>query len=143
VLLDPYGRLARRQTLPLMAPAIRALVDGREFLRSLSTHLAAIRVVPYCRRCVATGGVGEVSVRMAPDHVEFRCAHTAGRVKMDKPLEVEPLLDALNWGLRCQDCGGPVQGDNGKADLRFQVQCDCTIREMANPLATRTTGPLG
>jgi hypothetical protein len=135
VLLDPYGNLARRTQIPLTAAGIRCLVDGRAFIRAHASILPSLHLEPFCRVCVAHGGSGDVATTVHEDCVEFRCGHVAGKVRTDRPLDVEPLLDALSWGVRCTACKESAAGDNSKASARFTVECPCTTRELANPLA--------
>jgi hypothetical protein len=53
---------------------------------------------------------------------------TPGRSKSTQPLDIQPLLAALDWTLLCPDCGEEVRGDNPVTATRFTVDCACTTR---------------
>ena len=133
VLGEGKGRL-----LPMTAQHVRALTDGQYFLGHLAS-LRALRLDPYCRICAALGLGDAVDVRQEDTQYVFRCAHTSGWVKRHTPLEVQPLLATLKWNLRCSACHQPLETDNSPIDATLLVTCPCTVRSMANPLATAAT----
>lgn len=138
MILGPDGKLARLQTVPLSADCIRALVDGRHLVAELDGALRACQLEPVCLGCG-----GRVTGTLLADRFDFRCGHTSGYIRLDRgPLEVEQLLAACHWGIRCTKCLEPVVGDNGKGDPTFRVECSCTTREKANPLAIQPVASL-
>lgn len=124
-----------RRTIPMQSAQVRALIDGDYFLTHGASALPAMLLEPYCLRCAAAGSVGTVTLSMGLDKVTFRCAHISGHVLTRRGTEVEPLLHALGWGLRCTACHEAACGDNAKSAATFTVTCACTTRELANPHA--------
>lgn len=130
----PDNQLLRR-TIPLSADGIRALVDGDYFLVSGIGVLSALQLEPYCRVCAGHGHAGTVVLSQhEPNQIQFRCAHTCGHVLTNRRTEVEALLDALQWGIRCSACHEEARGDNARTAATFTVTCGCTTRELANPV---------
>ena len=137
-----YRPLVRGMTyVPLSATHVRALCDGRFFLEQGRDLLGAISLEPYCRQCVALELPAVPRIVVDDTVVKFACSHTAGMVKRHRRLDLEPLLQALNWGLRCPACLGPAQAANAPTDATFRVYCSCTFRSMANPLADLPAPP--
>ncbi len=138
MILDPTGRPTSSHTIPLSSEAIRALVDGHHFVAGMGPDrvLSSVQLEPCCAVCVASGHSGDIRTMRYVDRVDFNCGHVAGFIRRDRgPLDVEPLLKSLQWGLRCSHCKGAVHGDNSKADTVFRVACGCTVREKVNPIA--------
>jgi hypothetical protein len=49
------------------------------------------------------------------------------------------LANKLDWSLRCERCGQPVQGRNNTSEAKFlSVQCGC--REYRAEISTRNRG---
>ena len=115
--------------LTLRARHVQALCDGQFFLEHLPI-LHEIAIEPRCDWCGS-----DITVTETPARLEWRCQHRHGWVTRDEFLEVAPLLMALEWGLRCTRCYGPIAGENDPTDAVFVVSCRCTIRSMANPAA--------
>lgn len=123
--------------LSLSGPVVRALTDGAYLLTEGWELLSGAALAPRCQRCRAQGFPAEIARgRWTSSRVEFSCAHTAGWVVCDRPLDLPPLLLALGWDLRCTRCGSLVEGENAPTDANFVVVCPCTLRRMANPLAS-------
>ena len=124
--------------LPMNARHIQALTDGQFFVDHAHDLLGSLHIEPYCRRCLALGFDPRVAVTVRADEAQFRCGHTSGWIKRSTPLELEPLLHALGWNLRCRRCLSMVTGDNARTDAAFTVACSCTVRTMGNPVAAST-----
>lgn len=122
-----------RRTMTLSTTIVRALCDGKYLLTHGASCLPTVLLEPYCRQCAAAGQSGAVAVTDSPDKWLFRCAHTRGHVLKGRPLEIEPLLQALNWSIRCTACGQDAAGNNSRTAQTFTVTCGCTTRELANP----------
>ena len=110
---------------PLSAAHVRMLDDGRFFLAHRASLRQDARIEPRCRQC---GTIPTVTPLVGQEAVEVRCDCRAGRVKTDRPLEVQPLLMALGWDLVCADCQAPVTGDNAPSASVFTVTCPCQRR---------------
>lgn len=115
--------------LTLKAQHVQALCDGQFFLEHLPI-LHEISVEPRCHGCGS-----RITVTETPARFEWRCQHRQGWVARDRFLEVAPLLMALEWGLRCTRCHGPIDGENAPTDATFLVSCRCAIRSIPNPAA--------
>ena len=126
---------ASHQMYTMDASDVRALVDGRYFLERGGPFLARMALEPICRQCDAVGLPSTVAFTVADSTVDFRCAHIAGWVARNRHLELPELFSALGWTLRCSRCRQPARADNAATDAAFTVECACTTRIMANPLA--------
>ena len=122
--------------LPMTKEHVRALTDGNLFLRDAAVLVAALALEPVCRHCLAVGLPARVAVATESAVYSFNCGHTAGWVKRGRILELPILLHALGWDLRCTRCKTPARAENRATDAAFTVDCSCTSRLMANPLAT-------
>lgn len=127
------------RVLSMTIPQIQALTDGQFFLEHGVQLLGPLTLEPYCRRCLALGLVPCVAITTGETQTTFRCAHTSGWVKRDEPLDMEPLLVALGWDIRCSQCQQPATANNAPTDALLAVECACALRTMANPLATRVS----
>ena len=135
MLYGPDGIARLDQSVRHMSSAdIKALCVGGTFLTSLD-RLRLLDIEPYCLVCASVGRGGDLQTFVGPIRTEFFCAHAHGSASHQAPTDVEPLLLALGWGLRCMRCKERVEGDNAKTDHAFTVSCPCTRRELVNPLA--------
>lgn len=121
--------------LPLTSYTVSWFTDGRRLLEHATT-LHAVRAKLVCLACESHGGfIPNVYVaKRSGDHVFVACPHRpeGGKVRMDRPLDVAALLQALGWGLRCSSCGDALRGDNDPATaITLHVTCPCTSREFA------------
>ena len=127
-----------QEVIPLTSATVQLFNDGRLFLKGLAI-LRQLRVAVVCRYCEAHGGACGVTAIHKPDEnvVFMACAHRplCGRVKMDKPLSLDPLLLALGWDLRCSACHYPLRGANAPTATTLIVSCPCTKREYRYPVA--------
>ena len=127
-----------QETFPLSLAMVQLFNDGRMFLQALDV-LQRLRVAVVCRTCESSGGPCEVTAIYKPDEnvVFVACAHRpqGGRVKMDKPLSLDPLLLALGWDLRCTACQHMLSGNNEPTATTLVVSCPCTKREYRYPVA--------
>lgn len=130
MILAPDGTEARLQKeIPLKGRHLKWLNDGESLLCHLA-DLAAVSIRAECVRCVAHDVVDPIRITPDPDRrlVHVACGCRAGQVKTDKPLEVQPLLQALGWRLVCSACGEPVWGDNDRGATKLTVTCPCSKR---------------
>ena len=121
--------------LSMDASDVRTLSDGRYFLERGGPFLERMALQPFCRHCDLLGLAATVAVTPRDTTIDFRCGHTAGWVKRRRKLELAELFAALGWDLRCTRCRQAAQANNSVADIAFTVECACTTRLMANPLA--------
>ena len=122
--------------LSMDASDVRTLSDGRYFLERGGPFLERLALQPFCRHCDSLGlSPSTVVFRSQDSTIDFRCNHTAGWIKRGRKIELPVLFNALGWGLRCSQCRQSVQADNSPTDATFTVECSCTTRLMANPLA--------
>jgi len=128
------GQSAAPAILEMKTHHLQSLTDGQFFLEHLHA-LRAVAIEPYCRHCLHLGLAPQVEISIAPDTFEFRCQHRSGWVKRDAFLELQPLLTALGWDLRCTKCLQLIEAANDRTDPVFLVSCPCAIRRMANPIA--------
>lgn len=121
-------------TLPLTRDTVRWFIDGRQLLHH-AKDLHQVRATLVCVACDSSGGNAHVHIRdRREDSVFVACPHrpSGGVVRVDRPLEVTPLLLALGWGLRCSQCGDDLQGNNDPATATScHVTCACTSRDYA------------
>jgi hypothetical protein len=124
-ILNPAGQ----KTIVLQGRHLKWLNDGQSFLAHVG-DLAVIGLDAVCRHCLAAGVCDPVRALLLGDghYMEVACRHHAGKVKVDAPLDIQPLLAALDWTLLCPDCGEEVRGDNPVTATRFTVDCACTTR---------------
>ena len=124
---------ANQQTIDLPVGAVRWFIDGVSMLH----HLNDLRSVRVKVVCVGCGSDAHAAQRDIQGDMFVACGHrpSGGRVTLGKDLEVEPLLLALGWGLRCTDCEAPVAGGNDPRSTVFTVTCPCTKRVYTLPRA--------
>ena len=126
---------ATHKILSMDASDVRTLSDGRYFLERGSPFLERMALQPFCRHCDVLGFVAMVVVTRRDSTIDFRCGHTAGWIKRGREIELPELFNALGWDLRCTRCRQPVRANNTPTDTAFTVECPCTTRVMANPMA--------
>jgi hypothetical protein len=129
MILAPNGLTATARELPMKGRYVKWLNDGESFLVHLA-DLAAVSLRAECLRCVAHDVADSVRATPDPDHglVHVACGCRAGKVNIEKPLDVSQLLQALGWRLVCTSCGEPVWGNNDRHADAFTVDCPCTSR---------------
>lgn len=120
-------------TLPLTSYSVTWFMEGRKLLQH-AHDLHRVRAKLVCLVCEAHGGVHDVRVVVERNaHRAFvACPHRprGGAVLLDRSLEIQPLLQALGWGLRCSACGDALRGDNDpEATTSVHVTCPCTSRD--------------
>ena len=115
----------------LTGAQVRAFIEGGYFL----AHMDAVRsagVEVSCRRC---HGMARLTPLVGEQRLLVHCDCRRGEVRTDKPLELAPLLAALDWDLTCAYCGASLRGDNAQTASIFTVTCPCTTREYRCPVA--------
>lgn len=118
--------------LPLSGAHVRMLTDGVFFLNHLDVLATEARIQPLCRTCGAAAHVR--SYTLDENVAEIGCACRAGRVKLDRQLNLASLLLALGWNLHCRDCGDAISGNNDPQASTFTARCDCMTRVYRLPV---------
>ena len=145
MLFGPDGRLIPDRTLAMTATHVRALGgddDATYLLQHGPELLPQIRLELVCLTCLVRGLAARVVLTPREGHTDFRCGHTAGYIRTVDRVNFSKLFDELRWNLRCTACASLAVADNAKADATFKVSCDCTARELPNPLFKAGASPV-